>query len=152
MSSTYIITWTIRPHFSPAHTARIALPLAACICIVVLGVTRFLPGNVPDDTRFDDPPVLAGNPYAEAESAADFLTIGITLDTPLDAENKHYAVIGGELCEVEFTYSGHNYTLRAAKDGDPSGINGQKLSEEPVENGGNASLVTLRVREPANVA
>lgn len=45
---------------------------------------------------------------------------------------------------MEFTYSGHNYTLRAAKDGDPSGINGQKLSEEPVENGG-ASLITLRV-------
>lgn len=138
-------TKTAKPRFSPARAARIALPLAACVCIVLLGVTRFLPGKVSEDTRFDDPPVFEGNPYVEADSAEDFLALGITLDAPLDAENKQYAVIGGELCEVEFDYAGHRYTLRAAKDGDPSGINGQKLSEEPVENGGNASLVTLQV-------
>lgn len=136
---------TEKPHFSPARIARFALPVAACLCIVVLGVTRFLPGGVPEDTVIDDPPVLEGNPYAEAESAEDFFSLGITLDAPSEAENKQYAVIGGELCEVEFDYSGHSYTLRAAKDGDPSGINGQKLSQEPVENGGNASLVTLQV-------
>lgn len=136
---------TEKPHFSPARIARFALPVAACLCIVVLSVTRFLPGGVPEDTVIDDPPVLEGNPYAEAESAEDFFSLGITLDAPSEAENKQYAVIGGELCEVEFDYSGHSYTLRAAKDGDPSGINGQKLSQEPVENGGNASLVTLQV-------
>lgn len=133
---------TAKSHFSPARIARFAPPVAACLCIVVLGVTRFLPGGVPDDTVIDDPPVLEGNPYAEAESAEDFFSLGITLDAPSEAENKQYAVIGGELCEVEFDYSGHSYTLRAAKDGDPSGINGQKLSQEPVENGGNASLDT----------
>lgn len=123
---------------------RTVLPLAACICIAVIGAFRFVPdlwtdGSAPET----DPPVLGGNPYVDAEDSSAFDALGFSLDAPTEAENKSYAVIGGEIAEIKFDFDGHSYTLRATKDGDPSGINGEILSRVQLESG--AELVTISV-------
>ncbi len=123
---------------------RTVLPLAACICIAVIGAFRFVPdlwtdGSAPET----DPAVLGGNPYVTADDSSAFEALGIALDAPTGAENKSYAVIGGEIAEVEFDLDGHSYTLRATGDGDPSGINGEIISRVPLDGG--AELVTISV-------
>ena len=128
---------------SPAKITRLALPIAACVCVVILGVTRFLPGGTVDNPG--ESTVLGGNPYVEAEDASAFAPLGISVDAPEDALDKSYAIIGGDIAEVDFSLDGHSYRLRASKSGDISGMNGEILSREPIENGGDAELVTLKV-------
>ena len=133
-----------KPKMSPAKIARIALPIAACVCVVILGVAKLLPGaGIADDT--DESTVFGGNPYVEVEDASAFAPLGIAIDAPEDAENKSYAVIGGEIVEVAFTLDGHSYRLRASKDDASSGVNGEVVSRESIENGGDAELITMKV-------
>ncbi len=126
---------------------RVILPLAACICIMVLGAARFLPlGNwFGQDTYPSDSLEQGGNPYVEVENAAAFDKLGITLDAPNAAEDKAYAIIGGEIAEVEFRLDEHYYRLRASKGEDFSGISGETVSREPIENGKDAELVVMNV-------
>lgn len=128
---------------APARILRTVLPIAACFCLVLVGAMRFLPHKA----ETDDAPefVLGGNPYVEAENADAFSALGITMDAPQNAQNKSYAVIGGETAEVTFDAGEHRYTLRAAKGGeDPSGLNGEILSREPLGIG-DAVLRTVKI-------
>ena len=127
---------------SPAKAARIALPIAACVCVVILGVTRLMPGVVDNP---GESTVLGGNPYVEVGDASAFAPLGISVDAPEDAEDRSYAIIDGEIAEVDFSLDRHSYSLRASKSGDFSGMNGETVSREPIENGGDAELVTLKV-------
>lgn len=131
-----------KPKMSPAKVARIALPLAACVCVVILGVTRLLPGaGIVDDPS--ESTVLGGNPYVEVEDAAAFAPLGFTVDAPENAADKSYAIIGGDIAEIRFSLDGHSYTLRASKNTDISGMNGKIISREPL--GNDAELITMRV-------
>lgn len=124
--------------------ARIALPIAACVCIAVLGFTRLPKGtdviDIPDNSV-----VLGNNPISDAQDASDFESLGITIDAPEGAGDKTYAVIAGEIAEVRFSLDGHSYRLRASKSDDISGINGEIISHEPIENHGDAEIVTMDV-------
>lgn len=124
--------------------ARIALPIAACVCIAVLGFTRLPKGTDVIDTP-DNSVVLGNNPISDAEDASEFATLGITVDAPEGAEYKNYSVIAGEIAEVRFSLDGHSYRLRASKSEDISGINGEVVSHEPIENSGDAEIVTINV-------
>ena len=128
---------------SPAKITRIALPIAACVCVVILGVTRFLPGGIADNP--DESTVLGGNPYVGVVDASAFAPLGITVDAPEDADDKSYAIIDGEIAEMKFSLGGHSYTLRASKSDDISGMNGEIISHEPIENGGDAEIITLNI-------
>ena len=133
---------TEKPKLSPAKVARIALPLAACVCVVILGVTRLYPGN----GIIDDPSestVLGGNPYVEVEDASAFAPLGFTVDAPENAADKSYAITGGDIAEIRFSLDGHSYTLRASRSADISGMNGEIISREPL--GNDAELITMRV-------
>lgn len=133
-----------KPKLSPAKVARIALPLAACVCVVILGVTRLLPGaGIVDDPI--ESTVLGGNPYVEVEDAAAFAPLGFTVDAPEDSADKSYAIIGGDIAEIRFSLDEHSYTLRASKSADISGMNGEIVSREPLGNGKDAELITMRV-------
>lgn len=129
---------------SPAKIARIALPIAACVCIVILGVTRLMPGSGVVDNP-EGSTVLGGNPYVEVDDATAFAPLGISVDAPEDALDKSYAIIGGDIAEVDFSLDGHFYRLRASKSGDISGVNGEIISREPIENGGDAELITIKI-------
>lgn len=118
------------PAKKPIALRRYALPIAACLCLVILGLTHFLssPTAPPDDL------VLGGNPFVEVESADAFKALSVTLDAPADAQEVSYAIIDGKIAELRFTLDGKAYTARAsAQEGDFSGLVGQVLSQEAVD-------------------
>lgn len=132
-----------KPKMSPTKITRLALPIAACVCVVILGVTRFLPGGIEDTP--EESTILGGNPYVEVVDASAFAPLGITVDAPEDADDKSYAIIDGEIAEMKFSLGGHSYRLRASKSDDISGMNGEIISREPIENGGDAEIITLNI-------
>lgn len=141
-----------KPKITAAKAARIALPVAACLCLVVFGISKLY--HQPDTVEQPEESVslggntsgeFLGNPYVEAENASAFEALGIIIDAPEGSENVSYAVIGGETAEVVFSLDAHSYRLRAAKSGDISGLNGEIVSRESIENGGDAELITIKI-------
>ena len=121
---------------------RYALPIAACFCLLVIGITRFLPGDTPITP--EESMVQGGNPFTEVDNADAFKKLSITLDAPSKAQEISYAVIDGEIAEVRFELDGRTFLARAsALDGDFSGLNGQELSSETIDAKTNAVLVTI---------
>lgn len=110
-----------------AKLLRIAAPIAACLCVVVIGaliVKNSQPGTVM-------PPVLGQSPYEQVDSAADFLKLGIDIDAPPDSQSAQYAIIDGSIANIEFLYGEYSYTVMASEQsGDFSGIFGETLSAE----------------------
>ena len=128
------------PTKKPIPFVRYALPIAACLCLVILSLTHFLssPTAPPDEI------VLGGNPFAEVESADDFKALSITLDAPADAQEVSYAIIDGKIAEVGFALDGKSYIARAsAQEGDFSGLNGTESEAETVDAKTNAVLVSV---------
>lgn len=117
---------------------RFALPIAACFCVVLFGLARFLPADVPPATEptTEDEFVLAGNPFAEASSAEDFKKLGITLDAPGGSENVRYSIIDEKIANINFTFEEHEFCLSAAeREDDFSGLFGEERSKKTLENG-----------------
>ncbi len=116
----------------PVRLTRYALPIAACLCIVIVGLVHFLSPDADIDSN--DGMVMGGNPFVEVESAEAFRELSITLDAPDDAENVSYAVIDGKIAHVQFELDGKGYIARAsAQDGDFSGIVGEEILIETVD-------------------
>ena len=121
---------------------RYALPIAACLCLVVIGAAKFLPGSTPPQPG--ESYVEGGNPFVEVESAEAFKALSITLDAPDGAQEVSYAVIDGEIAEVRFTLNGKSYLARAsAQEGDFSGLYGQESGAETVDAKTNAILIRV---------
>lgn len=118
---------------------RYALPIAACICIAVMGVVHLLPGSTPMPP--EDSSVLVGNPFAAADGPEDFKAIGITLDAPAGAENAAYFIIDSKIAVVNFAVNGKKYEARASgQRGDFSGLVGSEEELEIVDAQSNAIL------------
>ena len=117
------------PKKKPIPFVRYALPIAACLCLVVIGVAKFLPGNTP--MRPDESNVQGGNPFVEVESA--------------DAFRSLYAIIDGKIAEIQFKLDGKSYLARAsAQEGDFSGLNGEDRSQETIDAKNNAVLTEVQ--------
>ena len=131
------------PKKKKAPFVRYALPIAACLCLV-LGLARWLP-NAPT-TDPTEGGVQIANPFVEVESADDFKALSITLDAPDGAQEVSYAVIDGEIAEVRFALDGKSYLARAsAQEGDFSGLNGTESDAETVDAKTNAVRVSVDV-------
>lgn len=118
------------PTKKPIPIRRYALPIAACLCLVILGLTHFLSNPAAPDDEI----VLGGNPFVEVESADAFKALSVTLDAPADAQEVSYAIIDGKIAELRFTLGGKAYIARAsAQEGDFSGLVGQTQSQETVD-------------------
>ncbi len=125
---------------------RYALPMAACFCLIVIGLFRFLPVGPSQDPA--EGGMLGGNPFVEVESAEAFREIGITLDAPVGAQEVSYALIDGEIAEVRFRLDGKSYLARAsAQEGDFSGLSGTELSQEIVDARTNARLLEMQTTD-----
>lgn len=132
------------PQKQPLLFARYALSIAACFCLLAIGVVRFLPGNTPTASGEHD--VQIGNPFVEVKSAADFKSIGITLDAPAGAQNTEYTIIDNKIAVVAFEMGGKNYTARAsALSGDFSGLYGSEEEIEAIDAAQNAVLSVVRI-------
>lgn len=125
-----------------AGILRYILPVAACFCLLVIGIARFLPGITPAGPG--ESTVLGGSPFVEVKNAEAFKALSITLDAPEGAQNTSYAIIDDKIAEVDFELDGKNYLARAsAQEGDFSGLNGQEFSEEAIDAETNAILVSV---------
>ena len=132
------------PKKKPIAILRYALPIAACLCLVVIGAMQLLPASTP--TQPSEGNVQIGNPFVEVESADAFRNLAITLDAPDGAQEVSYAVIDGEIAEVRFVLDGKSYLARAsAQEGDFSGLYGQESETETVDAKTNAVLVSVDV-------
>ncbi len=122
---------------------RYALPIAACLCLVMIGVAKFLPGNTP--MRPDESNVQGGNPFVEVENAEAFKALSVTLDAPEGAQETSYAIIDGKIAEIQFELDGKSYLARAsAQEGDFSGLNGEDRSQETIDAKNNAVLTEVQ--------
>ncbi len=127
----------------PVRLTRYALPIAACLCVVIVGLVHFLSPDT--DIGGNEGSVMGGNPFVEVESADAFRELSITLDAPDGADNVSYAVIDGKIAQVTFSFEEKSYLSRAsAQEGDFSGLNGDELSSETVDAENNAVLISLQ--------
>ena len=131
------------PKKKPIPFVRYALPIAACLCLVMIGVAKFLPGNTP--MRPDESNVQGGNPFVEVENAEAFKALSVTLDAPEGAQETSYAIIDGKIAEIQFELDGKSYLARAsAQEGDFSGLNGEDRSQETIDAKNNAVLTEVQ--------
>ena len=121
---------------------RYALPIAACLCLLVAGAVHF----ASDDNKADlsDDFVLSGNPFTEVESPESFKELGITLEAPTDATDVSYSVIDNEIAAIGFTLNGKTFEVRAsAQSGDFSGLTGEVLETESIDADNSAMLYLI---------
>ncbi len=109
---------------------RLALPIAACVCLAAVGVAAVLyepelkPELPPADSQSD------AEPYARVASPAEFEVCGMALEMPVEADNAEYAILNGAIASVEFEVDGHTYYLRAARgDEDVSGFSPEEVQD-----------------------
>ena len=120
-----------------------ALPIAACLCLVVIGIARFLPGSTP--AQPDGKNVQIANPFVEVENAEAFKALSVTLDAPEGAQEISYAIIDGKIAEIQFKLDGKSYLVRAsAQKGDFTGLNGKDLTQETIDAKNNAVLTAVQ--------
>lgn len=131
------------PKKKPIPFVRYALPIAVCLCLVVIGVAKFLPGSTP--MRPDESNVEGENPFVEVEDAEAFKVLSVTLDAPDGAQETSYAIIDGKIAEIQFELDGKSYLARAsAQEGDFSGLNGEDRSQETIDAKNNAVLTEVQ--------
>lgn len=131
------------PKRKSAGILRYILPVAACFCLLVIGIARFLPGITPAGPG--ESTVLGGSPFVEVKNAEAFKALSITLDAPEGAQNTSYAIIDDKIAEVDFELDGKNYLARAsAQEGDFSGLNGEDRSQETIDAKNNAVLTEVQ--------
>lgn len=128
-----------KPQKQRLRLTHYALPVAACFCLLVVGLARLLPFH-PSDGPLESG-LLAGNSFVEVENAEAFRPLGITLDAPARAQEVSYAIIDGKIAQVQFKLDDRSYLARAsAQEGDFSGLNGKEVSSETVDAKNNAVL------------
>lgn len=133
---------------APIKMIRMALPIAACICITVIGIIHFHPSNDPITNPGDSAPtdflVQVGAPgYGEA-TLDDIERLGYTVNIPQDAEAVYYSLYDGKLASVDFLLDNHAYTLWASsQSGDFSGLDGAISKEISIHAKTDAKLYQL---------
>lgn len=125
-----------------AKILRYALPVAACLCLAVIGVLRFVPGT-PEMT---EPSFVQGtSPVEDVANAAAFAPLGVVIDAPAGADDVTYAIISGEIACVTFRTGDHAYDFRAsATAGEVAGVHGETLSVDTVDAASGAVLTRLQ--------
>ncbi len=124
--------------------ARLILPLAACLCLTVFGLSNLLSDGEPRPQPLptDDLTVCA---YAKVSGAQDFSALNAAVAAPEGAQTAEYAILNGDVASVEFELNGHTYYFRAtADDVDVSGLYGdEEINCTP--DGADYTVVRLRI-------
>lgn len=139
---------------------RYAMPVAACLCVVIAGAVYGINKNnnaglgdagtlnATSEQNIGDEIVMGGNPFADVDGADAFWELGINLDAPSGAENISYSIIDGEIAHISFELDGHEYILRASyQSGDFTGIYGEEMSAEIIDAKSSACLYVIEDRD-----
>ena len=137
------------------RVTRWALPIAACLVLLVFGAIK-MSGHKPVDiidTQGGDPTnsPIAGGAQQPAPitgyGSSDELkkATGLYVQAPEGTEEVLYCSVGTDIAEVSFTVSGKQYTLRASKrDDDFSGLFGEEINHTVADKENGAVLTALR--------
>ena len=88
------------------------------------------------DTEADTSMTGVPNPVVEGDKAA-VDALGMDLGVPSTAENIRYSVIDGKIAQIDFTYQGKAFCLRASKEeGDIAGLYGETVATKDLAVGG----------------
>lgn len=119
---------------------RFVMPIAACVCIMLLSVTIIFGGN-----NSVSPISHRNSGYVAVQSASDLESIGVYLTLPNSALSPTYEIVDGNIASVNFSIDGKTYFLKASKiSGDFSGVTGEVISSESFlsKNDGVISIVS----------
>lgn len=122
---------------------KIALPVAACFMIAIIGILKIVPmfGGISTEPGFVQTPAS----IVAVDSAKDFEELGIAIDAPEDSDTVSYAIIDGKIAEICFTLDNHRYFVRASKQsGDFSGVNGNLVTSDKFDSETDATLDILK--------
>lgn len=126
---------------------KMALPIAACFVIAVIGIVKIVPLLNNTLTRPGDD-VQISDPFVTVDSAKDFEKLGIYIDAPEGAIDTSYTILDGEIADITFTVDNHEYTIRASKQsGDFSGIYGDTVASNKIDSETDATLETIRASD-----
>ena len=137
-----------------ATILRWAVPAAACLIILILGISFFPRTNKPSNNGNSTVTItvtqggaITYGPLTVYSSAEELATAtGIRMDAPAGATDVTYASADSDFAQVCFTYDGREYTLRASKSGDDfSGLYGEESQPRNLIEADGA--VYTRVRE-----
>lgn len=142
-----------------ANIAKWALPIAACLTVVIVGAvmiknhSKQKKQDTPNETTLqtekdqqDDENTMVVNPYQEVDGPEAFeQDLGFRIDAPEGADDVLYIIITPDhIADVRFALEGHEYSLRACKENDDiSGIYGDVKKTEELGDGNNAVLTVL---------
>ncbi|MBR6019011.1 MAG: hypothetical protein IK055_02195 [Lachnospiraceae bacterium] len=145
-----------------SRLARWALPVAACLTIVILAAIKLngagkKPATTPTTTvtpytagNENDPTGTAGSSYPDSlttyESAAELkAATGFGIDAPQGSEDVIYASFGTEIAEVSFTVDSKQFALRASRRKDDfSGLSGEVFSSAMLDGATDATMYVVR--------
>lgn len=121
--------------------ARWAAPVAACFVLLIAG-SFFLNDTPPVSDPSD---VQALPPFAAVDSPQEITDLlGIEIHTPADAENVQCSLLDGQIAQIDFSWNGQEYTIRAsAQDGDFSGVHGEESEPELLDAETNAQYTVI---------
>lgn len=121
--------------------AKWAAPVAACFALLIAG--SFLLKDTPPVSDPSD--IQALPPYATVDSPQEISELlGIEIHTPADAENVQCSILDGKIAQIDFSWNGQEYTLRAsAQDGDFSGVHGEESVPELIDAETNAQYTVI---------
>lgn len=139
-----------------ARILKIAMPVAACLCIAVIGAVKLIPMTSQNDSgktkALESSENQEGNmqiasPFEEVDSAKIFEDrLGITADAPKGAKNVMYNILTGNVAQVDFELDGHEYMLRASKsDEELSGLYGKDKGTKQYDGEYNTQLKTIEI-------
>ena len=123
---------------------RLVLPLAACLCLAVFGLSNLLSDGEPRPQPLptDELTVCA---YAKVSGVQDFSALNAAVAAPEGAQTAEYAILNGDVASVEFELNGHTYYFRAtADDADISGLQGDEETD-CTPDGADYTVVRLRI-------
>ena len=142
-----------------ANIAKWALPIAACLTVVIVGAVMIMNHSkqnnqkTPNESTLqtakdqqDDENTMVVNPYQEVDGPEAFeKDLGFRIDAPEGAGYVLYIIIAPEhIADVRFTLEGHEYTLRGCKvNDDISGLYGDVKKTEELGDDRNAVLTVL---------
>ncbi len=121
---------------------RYAVPVAACLCLVVVGLSGYFHNSTP--IQPDESYVQSGNPFADVDNADAFKKIGITFEAPSGATDISYTIIDEQIASIHFVMNKKTFEARAsAQNGDFSGLTGKVLDAQNIDAKNNATLYTI---------
>lgn len=104
---------------------RYALPIAACLCLIVFITFKAINAGNNKGIQSEDNAFLGQPGFEYVDSAADFSKINISIEAPVGAEGRSYAIIDNKTANIDFYFDNNMYSYMASHEEIKSGYDSQ---------------------------